>query len=416
MVIKTARKQQTSRKGTKAWRKNIDISDIERHLDDKVKEEMAGGPIDKRPDSVLFTIDTEGTSQLASKKRQQQVLTIDKILMQRSAVPAIAHVKPARSTKGMSKSQLLLIKKKAFNLRQSSLKPEAKKAASESNSLDIWSVGHDTQPKLPDVVNADFVEHTVAKRVKVPNSRKHTPAIMKTVPAVSISHPGTSYNPDLELHKEAVEMAEQIELDRMKDDEKFKKLAGDKESIIALHNLTADATMEVDLPSSDEEDENEEVTGDSNERPSQETIRKKTTTERNRERRRKEQEMQQQQVKDRKVIRSEIELAHALKDEVEAEQKAIEKKIEERRIQEQLRKSTIPARLSKHNYKPLFPTVQLSEDIPDSLRVLKPEGNLFKELYNGLEKRNIIETRVPVAKRRRYKQKQVEKHSYKRFK
>lgn len=41
--------------------------------------------------------------------------------------------------------------------------------------------------------------------------------------------------------------------------------------------------------------------------------------------------------------------------------------------------------------------VQLTEDLADSLRELKPEGNLFKDRFISLQKRSLIEARVPVA-------------------
>jgi nucleolar protein 53 len=36
------RRLQPSRKGTKAWRKNVDIADVEEHLEDSRKDEMIG--------------------------------------------------------------------------------------------------------------------------------------------------------------------------------------------------------------------------------------------------------------------------------------------------------------------------------------------------------------------------------------
>ena len=60
--------------------------------------------------------------------------------------------------------------------------------------------------------------------------------------------------------------------------------------------------------------------------------------------------------------------------------------------------------------------IQLKEEMTDSLRRLKPEGNLFQDRFKSLEKRNLIEPRVPVRKRRRYKLKETESHDYKRFK
>ena len=59
--------------------------------------------------------------------------------------------------------------------------------------------------------------------------------------------------------------------------------------------------------------------------------------------------------------------------------------------------------------------VQLQDELAESLRQLKPEGSLMKDRFQSFVERNLIEPRMPVAKRRRYRLKTYEKHSYKRF-
>ena len=59
--------------------------------------------------------------------------------------------------------------------------------------------------------------------------------------------------------------------------------------------------------------------------------------------------------------------------------------------------------------------LQLTDELSSSLRTLVPEGNLIKERFNNLQRRNIIETLVPATKRRRYELKAYEKRSYKNF-
>lgn len=40
--VSKRRRLQPSRKGAKAWRKNIDIKDVEEHMEDTRKDEMIG--------------------------------------------------------------------------------------------------------------------------------------------------------------------------------------------------------------------------------------------------------------------------------------------------------------------------------------------------------------------------------------
>ena len=71
--------------------------------------------------------------------------------------------------------------------------------------------------------------------------------------------------------------------------------------------------------------------------------------------------------------------------------------------------------MSRHAYQPVPLAIKLTDELPASLRELKPESNLFQERFNSLQKRNIIETRVPVSARRRYQLKEEEKYSYKHY-
>ena len=60
--------------------------------------------------------------------------------------------------------------------------------------------------------------------------------------------------------------------------------------------------------------------------------------------------------------------------------------------------------------------VQLSDELAESLRLLKPEGNLFRDRYRSLVERGVVEPRFQAAKKgRRYATKYVEKYDYKHW-
>jgi hypothetical protein len=88
----------------------------------------------------------------------------------------------------------------------------------------------------------------------------------------------------------------------------------------------------------------------------------------------------------------------------------------EKQAQPKAEKQLKRLRLGPQLYDPLPEVVALPEDLPDSMRKIKPEANLFKDRFNSLQERGIIETRVPTKRRAKYKRKVVEVHSYKRFK
>ncbi|NWS15289.1 NOP53 protein, partial [Pachyramphus minor] len=68
----------------------------------------------------------------------------------------------------------------------------------------------------------------------------------------------------------------------------------------------------------------------------------------------------------------------------------------ERRRLRQLRRSqrdTEPRRLGRARYEDAGPEVQLSEELPESLRTLRPEGHVLRDRFKSLQRRNMIEPR-----------------------
>lgn len=67
--------KQSSRKGKKAWRKNIDLTDIEKSIEAKAEQEITHGTSDisTLQDAALFQVDEEGDDVLKNKliKRKQ---------------------------------------------------------------------------------------------------------------------------------------------------------------------------------------------------------------------------------------------------------------------------------------------------------------------------------------------------------
>ncbi|NXS86307.1 NOP53 protein, partial [Erpornis zantholeuca] len=75
-------------------------------------------------------------------------------------------------------------------------------------------------------------------------------------------------------------------------------------------------------------------------------------------------------------------------------------------------RESAPKRLGRLRYEELGPEVQLSEELPDSLRRLRPEGSVLRDRFKSLQRRNMIEPRERAKFRRRYRVKLVEKRSF----
>jgi len=87
------------------------------------------------------------------------------------------------------------------------------------------------------------------------------------------------------------------------------------------------------------------------------------------------------------------------------------------KLREKLRTQGLKGkRLGKHWVPEGDVDVQLGEDLSESLRELKPEGNLFRDRFQSLQQRALVEPRIPVLPtKRKFKVKEYEKHAWKRF-
>ena len=72
---------QPSRKGKKAWRKNVDISEVQQGLDD-VRDEIiqTGGVIAEKDSDELFTTDIVGDPDVAKQLAGKKLLKVDELL------------------------------------------------------------------------------------------------------------------------------------------------------------------------------------------------------------------------------------------------------------------------------------------------------------------------------------------------
>ncbi|ERE61043.1 glioma tumor suppressor candidate region protein, partial [Cricetulus griseus] len=84
---------------------------------------------------------------------------------------------------------------------------------------------------------------------------------------------------------------------------------------------------------------------------------------------------------------------------------------EQRRLR-RLAEANKPRRLGRLKYQDPDIDVQLSSELSDSLRTLKPEGNILRDRFKSFQKRNMIEPRERAKFKRKYKVKMVEKRSF----
>ncbi|KAH9934211.1 P60-like protein [Fomitopsis serialis] len=411
---------QSSRKGKKAWRKNVDIEEVEVGMEElRDEERVTGSILQTKPNEELFQVDVKGDEQIrrTQPKFSKALLASTKILSQRSAVPAVL----SRTTSNPLKRKALTHEEKGRLLRMGkrprkgpfnaiidptetgagSAMLEVSEAAKKSGTYDVW-------------VDSS-VQGATVKHPKTPN-----PRLPISVPAVPAPHEGTSYNPLVTAHQELLRTAHEIEERRLKE---VAKLEETKRKIDAARGLApleeavgVASGMSVqpvdDLEADPAQDDVKELL------PMKKMPQRKTKQERRKAERQRAEKRALAERAARKRMLASVDSAKALRKALGQRLVARERLHVQRqeKMEERLRNGLAGQRLGKHKVPEGEVDVQLGEDLTESLRALKPEGNLFRDRFLSMQHRALIEPRVPVLpKKRRIKIKEYEKHSYKRF-
>ncbi|PYH47785.1 Nop53-domain-containing protein [Aspergillus saccharolyticus JOP 1030-1] len=410
---------QPSRKGKKAWRKNVDITEVQEGLRLLKDEEIKGGVIAEKPSDELFVIDTTGSAEVRQAiQKKRKLLKSEEIIAQRSAIPAVD-----TRTRANSKVTDGVLEPK--NKRQKSdwvtrkdwlrLKQVAKEGKpvnkTESELYDPWADAEDTtrydDPKF------DFLEKP--KQKVEPVTLKHAPISLaangKPIPAVRAPTAGTSYNPTFEdwdkLLQEQGQKAVDAEKKRLEEERKEQE----------RQRLIAEAKDDDGMVKSDDESawEGFESEYEKPEWLNKKRPQRKTKTERNRIKRRKEAERQAKWEAQMKKKQEQYARANLGPEDVEAQ---------ELELAEQSESSTDEGDDTALRRRPLGKLhapekpleVVLPDELQDSLRLLKPEGNLLDDRFRTLVVQGKLEARKPVTQVKKPKRKITEKWSHKDFK
>ncbi|OAX36471.1 P60-like protein [Rhizopogon vinicolor AM-OR11-026] len=414
---------QSTRKGKRAWRKNIDILPVEQGLESlRSEERVIGSTLQKQTDDQLFVVDTKGDDRVrkALPRYSKAELTATKILAQRSAVPAVFSRPTAPSRSKVSKAdkeRLLRIAKRPrkgpFNavmdhteFGAGSAAIDVSAAVKHSGSYDPWVV-----EEVEDI--ADGLEHTRKPKIKAKLSH---PRDIIEVPAVLEPHQGSSYNPPAAAHEELITEAFKVELRRQ---EEADRMAEVRRKVAEARTHAANATeglplgMTLDeIPHDDGEPAPEEDT----------VVPKKPSAPKTKQQRAKalrlraeKQALVEKAAKKRMLTT--IMLAKSLRSSAEktSQQQHQARLARQLALRMKLSKGLAGQRLGKYKVPENEIEVQIGEDLSENLRTLKPEGNLFRDRFRSLQQRALVEPRVPVLSVKRARLKEYEKHAWKRF-
>ncbi|KAJ8472378.1 hypothetical protein ONZ45_g16675 [Pleurotus djamor] len=429
-----AQKNQSTRKGKKAWRKNIDIEDVETGLEElRAEEREFGKPLQRHGDSELFQIDVKGDDDRRSFPNTQNPYSHprksfpnDLPYQQYSPVLPLPPPKKRKSVLSQEeKLRLLRMGKRArkgpFNsimdpteIGNGSAMLELSEAVKNSGNDDLWAAENEEDASQDEEIAMGL--ETVRKRKIKPPTVPHPKDIIE-IPAIVDPHQGTSYNPLASAYQDLLLTAHQAEEKRV---EELAKMAAIKEKMAKARIYEEEGPvvgvigMKLDVPGEVAEPEPtvEEI---SIAKPAPE---RKTKAQRNKAAKLLAERRKIAAQAARKQLLASIDRAKTFRRSTEQtlaerEQARLLKKQIQR---EKLRGGLSGKRFGKHKVPEGDVDVQLGDDLSESLRALKPEGNLFKDRFVSLQQRALIEPRrLVLPKKRRAKIIEYEKHAWKRF-
>lgn len=288
---------QPSRKGKKAWRTNVDISSIEEALASKRSDEIEG--VDR---NVPFVIDTVGKPALRGKG-----LKMDEILRPSSAIAGIKRpVKDSAVAVGIKSKEVnengRKVKKISKNLKMTLERMAArKKELGQGVGYSKLQKEAERRAKLEEAEKAKGGFDLWNETEKPAKKTRTVYSCIKNTTAVSIAHPGISYNPDPTMHAEAIKKAAEPEFRKIDHNQSIKhQLSYPKE----LDELDDNLDL-VEIKDSLSEDEQPEISVSN---VKKRLPKMKTQADRNRKDRAHQQKLQENLIKEQKNINKQINL------------------------------------------------------------------------------------------------------------
>ncbi|XP_020773156.1 ribosome biogenesis protein NOP53 [Boleophthalmus pectinirostris] len=427
----SSKRKRVNKNKKKNWNKHSDINDVEDFLEDiRHQERTTGGLLAEKSDDTLFFVDLGQPKKTEEKAPEPEVgkkrkgkssrpLRIDLILQHDSLVPppkdVLAYQQP--NAKKLRRSAQLAAKgvaprRQKLLLNRRSAAPTSKKAVTEANNnpnrdyYDLW------EQETKDTADPWYLQQTKKMRVKRPEKLNAKPSVL---PAVEVIAPGGSYNPDFFAHQSLLQEAHEIEVVKQKEEQKIERqLAYNKEDAATeettfheqVQGLVEDEDDDEDLASDvDEEEEDEGAVG------AIAVAQKKTERQRKRERAEKVKEQRRLAEKQEVEKKQQLFQLRTIKTSIKKQDQKTKEKQTKRKAKQEAQKAQ-PRRLGRLKFQPQDMEVQLSDELADSLRRLKPEGSVLKDRFKSLQKRNLIEPRERAKFKRRHKVKYVEKRAF----
>ncbi|KEY66621.1 hypothetical protein S7711_01915 [Stachybotrys chartarum IBT 7711] len=416
---------QPSRKGKKAWRKNIDVTEVEDGLVELNKEIIRGGVVKEKSSAELFTLDVKGDAS-RPKKLSKKTLRADEIIAQRSAVPAVSMRKrpgekfsdalvPTKRHKSNWVSQ-----KELARLKQIADGQHDTTVAVRDATYDIWDA---PAPVVPDTDMTDVIP--IPSRPKAPKTLKQEPIALtangKHPRAVPKPKGGYSYNPVFTDYESRLAEESQKALDAERKRLEAEEAERQKKEAAARSAAEAEAAEARANLSEWEEDSEWEgfQSGAEDDQPSKKRPERKSQAQRNRIKRRKEEERlakHKAAVKARRAQEQRIkEIAEELAQREQEKQLVLAGDASDSADSDVDDEKLRRRQLGKYKLPEKDLELVLPDELQESLRLLKPEGNLMRDRYRSMLVRGKVESRRHIPFKKQAKRKLTEKWTHKDF-
>lgn len=432
------------KKGWKRWagpeaRLGREIGDF---LEDvTLQQRVAGGLIAEQPDAGLFFVDT-GNAEKGRKRKnkiREKPLHIDLVLQPDSKVPPpkdiLSHQIPngkkerrrrqfweRLAQRGVLPRAERRLQTRLQNAAAPPRGPPAEKAPEKGrvdpgrSFYDIWA---DDNPLERALVGQDswFLQQTQKQRVKRPPRLQQKPS---QLPAVEVIAPGGSYNPTFEDHQALLLKAHEVEVMKKRAEDKVERqlrfpTAAEAPTAETVFREQCEGLLEESEGEEEEEEEQKEeaVGGAQPSDPPRPPLRpgKKTEQQRRKEKEARAQELRRRQEKAWRCRQQQLFRLRSLGRQLRRWEQEL---LRRRRAREAKRREMEgrPRRLGRIKYEDPALEVQLSDELAESLRTLKPEGSVLHDRFKSLQKRSLIEPRERAKFKRKYRLKYVEKRAF----
>lgn len=392
-----------SRKGKKAWRRNISTSKVEEAVARHSTDERKGLDLSGVDDNQLFFVDkshdekSAATGKVSKKqKRAPKLLKCQAILQGAHQARPVEGITKRNRKGGPGKKAHML----GQTAEQSLVKPQPT-PNEEEGVVDLWG-----EPESgPEGGWGTSIKVTGSKQPTLRGraSKTSRERSLPSVAAVEVDAPGCSYNPDAEQHQDVVAEAVAVEMYKALRSEMAPKgppaYAPDGMGPVdELYSLQVDEEIELDSEGGGEGEEEEKGAR---------RAEKKSRSKRNREAAVRAAEKLLEERRRLKKQRHELSHLKQLNAEIETETAEQQRLRLRREANESERARSRTPRLGKTPFVNGAIQVLASDEIFHNLRRLKSHPMMLKDRFLSMQQRGTIETRR-IAQLQKKKKREVE--------